>query len=55
MARLAFKIFNLDLAFKFSLKNLLFLATCLWEKLNIFFVFFIISILETILLESTTK
>ena len=28
MARLAFQISNLDLAFKFSLKNLLFLATC---------------------------
>ena len=36
------KIFNLALAFKFSLKNFLFLATCFCEKRNIFFLFFII-------------
>ena len=37
--RLSFlKIFNsnLALAFKFSLKSFLFLATCFYEKLNIF-------------------
>ena len=47
--------FNTALAFKFSLKNSLFLATCFFEKLNIFFVFFIVNMLKTILSEVATK